>query len=111
MTRGLMAIALATLVGSLALAHEGHEHKVMGTVSMLHENHLEVKAAKDGKTSTITLDEKTKILRGNAPASREDVKVGERVVVTYVEEKDEKGKAVLIAREVRLGSVSKESAS
>jgi hypothetical protein len=31
----------------------------MGTVATLHENHLEVKAT-DGKSSTITLNEKTK---------------------------------------------------
>lgn len=103
MRRALTAFALAALAASTAIAHEGHEHKVMGTVTMIHDAHLEVKAAKDGKTSTVTLNEKTKILRDKDAAKREDIKVGDRVVVTYVQEKDGAGKDILIAKEVRLG--------
>jgi hypothetical protein len=111
MRRGLMAIALTALLAPAATAHEGHEHKVMGTVATIHESHLEVKAVKDGKTSTMTLNEKTKILRGTSPATRDEIKTGDRVVVTYVEEKDDRGKAILVAREVRLGTPPKESVS
>jgi hypothetical protein len=49
-------LAAALAIPSYARAHEGHPHKVMGTVTMRHENHLEVKAT-DGKTSTVTLTE------------------------------------------------------
>jgi hypothetical protein len=100
----------AALVAALAIpayvrAHEGHAHKVMGTVATLHENHLEVKAT-DGKSSTITLNEKTKILRGRAKAKLDDIKPGERVVVTAMETKGKDGKATMIATEVRLGDAN-----
>jgi len=88
---------------AIPLAHEGHVHKVMGTVSTLHENHLEVKAT-DGKTSTITLNEKTKILRGKAKVKVKDIQPGERVVVTATETKGKDGKTTMIATEVRMGA-------
>ena len=84
-----------------ARAHEGHVHKVMGTVSMHHENHLEVKAT-DRKTSTITLNEKTKIVRGKTKVTADDIKTGERVVVSALETKGKDGKTTMTATEVRL---------
>jgi hypothetical protein len=84
-----------------ARAHEGHVHKVMGTVSMRHENHLEVTTT-DGKTSMITLNDKTKILRGKVKVKADDIKTGERVVVSATETKDKDGKTTMIAKEVRL---------
>lgn len=100
----------AALVAALAIpayvrAHEGHAHKVMGTVATLHENHLEVKAT-DGKSSTITLNEKTKILRGKAKITLDNIKPGERVVVTATETKGKDGKATMVATEVRLGDTN-----
>lgn len=108
MTRRLIlgvALVAALAIPGSALAHEGHAHKVMGTVSTLHENHLEVTTT-DGKTSTITLNEKTKILRGKAKVKIDDIKPGERVVVTATETKGKDGKATMIATEVRLGAAS-----
>ena len=100
-----LLVAAVLAIPRYARAHEGHVHKVMGTVSMRHENHLEVKAT-DGKTSTITLNEKTKILRGKAKVKADDIKVGERVVVSATETKGRDGKPVLVATEVRLGASS-----
>lgn len=100
-----VALIAALAIPRYARAHEGHAHKVMGTVSMLHENHLEVKAT-DGKTSTITLTEKTKVLRGKAKLKVADIKPGERVVVTATETKGKDGKATMIATEVRLGAAN-----
>ena len=110
MTRRFVVIATFALIAALAIpgythAHEGHAHKVMGTVTALHENHFEVKAT-DGKTSTITLNEKTKILRGKATLKADEIKPGERVVVTATETKGKDGKATMIATEVRLGTVN-----
>jgi translation initiation factor IF-1 len=105
MTRRLvsgLALVTALAIPGFVLAHEGHAHKVMGTVTVLHENHLEVKAT-DGKTSTITLNEKTKILRGKARVKLDDIKPGDRVVVTALETKGKDGKATMVATEVRLG--------
>ena len=95
----------AALVASLAIpayarAHEGHAHKVMGTIVMRHENHLEVRT-KDGKTVTITMNEKTSVLRGKQKLDREALKAGERVVVDVGN-----GKAPMTAREVKLGAVA-----
>jgi hypothetical protein len=75
----------------------------MGTVTMRHENHVEAKGA-DGKTSTVTLNEKTKILRGTAKVTAEEIKPGERVVVTATQTKDTDGKVSMVATEVRLGA-------
>lgn len=95
------AIVVALAIPGYALAHEGHTYKVMGTVTTLHENHLEVKTT-NGKTSTITLNEKTKVLRGKAKVKVDDIKPGERVVVTATETKGKDGKATLVATQVRL---------
>jgi hypothetical protein len=98
-----LAVTAALTMSRYALAHEGHVHKVMGTVATVHENRLDVKAT-DGKTSTVTLNEKTKILREKAKATVEDLKPGERVVVSATETKGKDGKATMIATEVRLGA-------
>jgi hypothetical protein len=72
------------------LAHEGHEHKVMGTVVKVHADidkvsHVEVKTT-DGKTVVLTCDEKTKVLKGKAAVSLKDVQAGSRVVATVIED-------------------------
>lgn len=108
MTRRFMLVAAliaALAIPGYALAHEGHVHKVMGTVTTVHENHLEVKAT-DGKMSTITLNAKTKILRGKAAVKLDELKPGERVVVTATETKGKDGKATLVATEIRLGAAN-----
>ena len=99
MTRRMVIVAALTLVLGVAAAwaHEGHTHKVMGTVSMVHENHLMVQT-KDGKTVTITLNEKTSILRGKQKAAVTDLQTGSRVVVDVGD-----GKEPLVARSVTLG--------
>ena len=97
-----LIVSAALMLPGVALAHEGHAHKVMGTVSMVHENHLDVKDAK-GKVTTVALDAKTKIRRGKAVAALADIKVGDRVVVTTLETKDKAGKAVVTVTQVELG--------
>lgn len=98
----------AALVASLAipryaLAHEGHAHRVMGTVAMRHANHVEIKDT-DGKTTTITLNEKTRILRGKVKTNADEIKLGERVVVMAMETKDKEGQAIFVATVIRLGA-------
>lgn len=89
----------------LALAHEGHDHKVLGTVSTIHENHLEVTDAK-GKATTLTLDVQSKVRRGRTMLRVEDIKVGDRVVVTARQVKDKDGKVRLMVKDVQLGTVT-----
>lgn len=100
----LFAFALTAMPARL-LAHEGHPHKTMGTVTVIHDNHLEVKD-KDGKTSTHLLDGKTKIRRGKAVARLADIKPGERVVVTSLETKDKAGKVIVTVTQVDVGEVA-----
>jgi hypothetical protein len=100
------ALVAVLAIPDYARAHEGHTHKVMGTVAtvaMRHENHLEVTAT-DGKTALITLDQKTKILRGKAKVSVDEIKTGERIVITATQAKGKDGKTTMIATEIRLGA-------
>jgi hypothetical protein len=99
MNKGIIAAALvaaALFIPRYVRAHEGHVHKMMGTVATRHENHLQVKAA-DGKTSTIVVNEKTKILRGTAKVTIDAIKTGERIVVSATETKGADGKTTLVA--------------
>jgi hypothetical protein len=97
----ILLVGLALTPAARVLAHPGHEHKIMGTVSAVHQNHVEVKAT-DGKMSMFTMNEKTRVLRGSAKVSPDAIKIGERVVVTAIETKDKDGKALMVANEVRL---------
>ena len=110
--RWMMAIGFVALLAAprVALAHEGHDHKVLGVVSMVHENHLEVKDAK-GKTTTVTLGADTKIIRAKAVVKAAEIKVGDRVVVTIRETKGKDGKAVVTVRSVEIGAPVKATAS
>jgi hypothetical protein len=104
--RTLLTLAGLLIVPVYALAHEGHTHKLMGVVSMIHENHLEVKDAK-GKASTFTLDTKTRVRRGKSILKAADIKTGDRVVVLSRETKDKAtGKVTVNVLEVQLGTAT-----
>src|SRR5262245_51423221 len=103
MTKLSIALLALFVISMPLLAHEGHDHKVMGTVAAVQDLRVDVKGA-DAKTSTVTLDDKTKISRGKSPAKVTDIKTGDRVVVTATETKDKAGKTILLAKEVLLGT-------
>jgi len=95
-----MALAVVLLAAGPAFAHEGHNHRIMGTVLAVDQNHIEL-TTKEEQKATFWLDGGTKILRGKSETTTSDVKVGERVVVTAV------GKAgKMMALEVLLASAS-----
>ncbi len=73
-----VAAALAASAG-VALAHEGGRH-AMGTVREIGAARIVV-ATSAGKTASFALSPETVFRRGEAPARREDVRPGERVVV------------------------------
>lgn len=80
----------AVLVTALAIpfaarAHEGHAHKIMGTVSSIDGKNLMVKTT-DGKTVMVMLDAKTKITQGKKNVEAASLKVGDRVVAEGPEE-------------------------
>jgi len=83
----LSLTVLAAFAGTLS-AHPGHEHKALGTVGAVDASHVEIKT-KDGKTVSVLLNADTKFVNGKTAGAPTDVKVGQRVAVTYVE-KDEK---------------------
>lgn len=101
MRRLLLAVMVALTLAPLVSAHEGHDQKIMGTVSAITDARLDVKTTA-GKMTSITLTNKTKVVHGTMPMTMGDVKVGDRVVVTASAE----GKGPLIAKEVRLGAAS-----
>ena len=81
------AIAAVLALPAAAVAHKGHAHKVMGTVSSIDGNHLAVKTT-DGKTVMVMLDAKTKITQGKTPLTTAALKVGDRIVAEGAQEKD-----------------------
>src|SRR5262245_61059559 len=90
--RKLLFTCLCALVGlSLsagpAIAHPGHDHKVLGTVVSIAANRLVVKD-RQNKDVTITLNADTKVIKDKKPVRLDEVKVGSRVVVTAATEKD-----------------------
>jgi hypothetical protein len=95
---GVMMLALTLVVPAAARAHEGHDHKVMGTVSSVDAKSLMVKTT-DGKTVMVMLDAKTKITQGKAKVQASAIKVGDRVVAAGPEEKE-----MITAKTVQLGT-------
>ena len=99
---GMIAAVVLSAWSTPANAHPGHAHKVMGTVSSVQGNHVEVKDA-GGKITMHMLDEKTKIRRGRTTLTAADIKVGDRVVLSITEQKGADGKAVATVTEVQVG--------
>src|SRR5436305_15189100 len=95
----LMMLAFAVTNPSLTLAHKGHAHKVMGTVSSIDGKNLMVKTM-DGKTVMVMLDAKTKITQGKNKVDLAALKVGDRVVAEGTEDK-----GMISATTVKLGKV------
>lgn len=88
MRRKVVAMTLITLaaLAGRVLAHEGHEHKIMGKVVAIDEKTIAVESL-DGKKVTGMLVPSTRYMRDKAAVARTDVKVGERVVIVVVQEK------------------------
>ena len=106
MRRALLTLAIAAgLASAPAWAHEGHAHKVMGTVCAVHPDRLEV-AATDGKIHTLTLTENTKVVKGTTPFKVSDIGPGYRIVATATETKRKDGTTTLTASRIQVGTVS-----
>ena len=106
MKRNLSAALVGILVSAgLAIAHEGHEHKAMGTVAAVDTKRIEV-ADKDGKKASFRLTPETKYMHGTMAAEASHVTVGQRVVVVYVENEKDKTN---VAKQVLLGVPKKDA--
>lgn len=88
MSRRLMLATCAAfaLVWVPLTAHEGHDHKIRGTVTMVAADHVMLKD-KAGKEVTVHITDATKVTRDKKPASVDEIKAGTRVVVTAFAEK------------------------
>ena len=93
----LFLLMLGVFNGAAAhrlLAHDGHEHKILGTVTMAAADHVMVKD-KDGKDVTVQVTKATKVK--SKPAMKvEEIKVGTRVLIVATMEKDKSLKAKTI---------------
>ncbi len=91
----LAALVLAVLAPATSFAHPGHEHKLMGTITVVDGNKVTMKTT-EGKDSTFTVTPLTAFKRGKAKGEQSDLKVGLRVVVNVGD-----GKEPLKAKEVQ----------
>jgi len=73
---------------AIAFAHNGVEH-VMGTVTAVTDTSVTMETTKHTSV-TVLLDPSTTFSNNDAPASRKDLKVGQRVVVNAKENADKK---------------------
>ena len=95
------ALVVSLAFATAALAHEGHLHKVLGTVTMAASDHVMLKDTA-GKDVTVQLNAETKVTRDKKAAKVEDIKEGVRVVIGAVAVKDKAGEKML-AKTVDLG--------
>jgi hypothetical protein len=91
----LVVSVLATGLGAHLRAHDGHEHKVMGTVTRVTADHVSLTDT-DKKLVTVQVTANTKVTRNGKPMKAEEVRAGTRVVVTALIEKDQTMTARLI---------------
>jgi hypothetical protein len=80
-----VVLIVAFAIPAVAVAHQGHIHKILGTVASVLGGHVEVKTT-DGKVVAVMLDATTAITRGKAKADVSALKVGERVSVDYMQD-------------------------
>jgi hypothetical protein len=101
----LVALVLSFTFSHVAQAHEGHTHKVMGTVSAINGQHIDVKTS-DGKTVTVMTDAKTTVTRGKEKLTASAVKVGDRISVDAMQEKD-----MMMAQAIKLAAATPTTAA
>ena len=94
----LLAIAAVALTARVAIAHDGHDHIIMGTVMARDDTHLEVKTP-GGEVLSIAVTDKTTTTRDKKKIGFKEVQVGRRVVVNIGN-----GEDPLIARDIQLGA-------
>jgi len=97
---GLAILGVVMLAPRFALAHEGHDHTVMGTISSIDGTNLMVKTA-DGKQTMVMMDAKTKITQGKDKLDVKALKVGDRVVAAGPEEQ-----SMIMAETVKVGAAA-----
>ncbi len=101
LTTALVALfTMAVASGVIVVAHDGHDHKVMGTITMAMADHVMLKTT-EGENVTILVTKDTKVLKNKQAMKAQDIEVGTRVVVTAISEKDQ-----MKAKEIQVGVVA-----
>jgi hypothetical protein len=90
----IAVFAVMSASSGIVAAHEGHNHRIMGTVTMAAADHVMLKD-KDGKDVTVKVTRTTKI-RAQPALKVEEIKSGTRVVITATQEKDKSFTAKII---------------
>ena len=93
-----VAIGMLALYAVGAIAHDGHIHKIMGTVTARDAKHIEVKTP-SGENLTIAITPKTTATRDKRKIPLSEVQVGRRVVVAIGN-----GEDPLQAGEIQVGA-------
>jgi DNA gyrase/topoisomerase IV subunit A len=73
-------IAVLALFAAAGTA-SAHEHKVLGTATMMAPDHLMMKTT-EGQVVTVKVSDATKVVKGKAGVKLETIKPGTRIVVT-----------------------------
>ena len=91
-------VAAALLLPAFARAHDGHTHKVMGTITARDDTHVQVRTP-SGETLSIEVNAKTVVTKDKKKVGLAEVQTGRRVVVDIGN-----GEDPLIAREIQVGA-------
>ena len=75
-----LVLVTALLAPAVPMAHPGHDHKLMGTISSIDKNKVVVKTT-EGKDMTFEITPLTAFKRGKDKGAAGDLKAGMRVVV------------------------------
>jgi hypothetical protein len=94
----IAALSIAVVLPVLAAAHDGHVHKIMGTVTARDAKHVEVKTP-SGEHLSIAITPKTTATRSKRRVPLSEVQVGRRVVVAIGN-----GEDPLEAGEIQVGA-------
>ena len=75
-----LVLATAVLAPAIPMAHPGHDHKLMGTITSIDKNKVVVKTT-EGKDMTFEITPLTTFKSGKQKGIASDLKAGLRVVV------------------------------
>lgn len=89
MTRRLFSLALSSLLllPVAALAHEGHDHKLMGTIVSVTAKQIVIKTT-DGPEKTAEIVALTTLHKGKDKGAQADLKAGLKVVLNVGDGKE-----------------------
>lgn len=79
--RMIVSLAVAAAISCAAPLSAHDEYRIIGTVTKITADQIDVKQVKDGKIIEIDINKQTKVTRDKKPAAMKEVRVGGSVVV------------------------------